>query len=239
MINAASMWYGQQLGDLERITINSYLKNGHTFTLYLYDKSIVVPEGVNVLDANKIINSSMVFGENKRWQVFSDIFRYKMLMETDYTWVDMDAVCLKSDWDFPEYLFGWEYPEGQYRYINNAVIRLPKNSEALKFMYDYAISYNKNNLDFFMDRGCPTDLSSKLLEITAKKFDLYKYVQDESVFYPVPEANWYISEDEYTIDKVHKLTENSHTAHISRSMLSSLTIPNISYLGYLADKYGK
>lgn len=238
MANMASMWYGSPLGSLEKITINSYLKNGHSFTLYLYDMSTEVPDGITVKDANTVLDSSRVFGENGRWQCFSDLFRYKLLMETDYIWVDMDAVCLRPDWNFPEYIFGWEYPEGQFRYMNNAVLKFPKDSEALRYIYERADSYDISQIDFYTERGCPTNMASDLLDETIDKFNLVKYGQEEAVFHPVPEANWYISEDEDTIQKVKDLTKDSHAAHISRSMLDSLSIPKNSYLGQLADFYG-
>ncbi len=52
-----SLWIGEQLGYVERLTMASALSVGHPFTLYSYtaEKLAGVPSGVQVRDANEVV----------------------------------------------------------------------------------------------------------------------------------------------------------------------------------------
>ena len=51
-----SLWIGEQLGYLEKLTLASALSVGHSFTLYSYtpEKLREVPNGVEIRDANEV-----------------------------------------------------------------------------------------------------------------------------------------------------------------------------------------
>ena len=57
-------WYGSELGDLEKLCINSWIKNGYEFHLWLYD-DIEVPNGVVVKNANDIVSLDQYFTYTK------------------------------------------------------------------------------------------------------------------------------------------------------------------------------
>jgi hypothetical protein len=67
MIQFASMWYGS-MTRLERLSINSFVKNGHTYNLFLYDdiNAKGLPKEVVLHDANTIIPEK---------EIFKDIFK--------------------------------------------------------------------------------------------------------------------------------------------------------------------
>jgi len=43
-----SLWVGQRLSSMERLSIQSFLKNGHPFHLFAYNEIEDLPEGVCV-----------------------------------------------------------------------------------------------------------------------------------------------------------------------------------------------
>ena len=236
------MWIGSQLSKLEKLTIKSYLANGYDFTLYAYDKDLQVPNGAQVKDAREILGEEKIYGENGYWQPFSDMFRYKLLLETDHTWVDMDAICLRDDWNFGDYILGLEPDYGYISKVNNAVLKFPPNSEALKYMYDYCVDFNLDDINWNPDNpGAPVNLGPDLLEDTIKKFNLEKYVQPEDTFYPI-ECNYsytcFLGVPEIT-EKIKNMTKNSYTAHIYNSVTDrdKNWFAEDSFLYYLSKKY--
>ena len=52
------MWIGDSLSNVEKLSINSFLKNGHDYHLYIYDDIKGIPDGVVVKDANTILDRS-------------------------------------------------------------------------------------------------------------------------------------------------------------------------------------
>src|SRR5258706_1862824 len=91
------LWIGGSLSTMERLSIKSFLANGHAYHLYAYDDVAGVPPGAVVKDGNQILPSSLIFRckQNKSFAAFSDFFRYKLLLEKGGWWVDLDVVCLK------------------------------------------------------------------------------------------------------------------------------------------------
>ena len=79
VVKVNGFWYGTELGELEKLCINSWIENGYEFNLWLYD-DIEVPEGVIVKNASDIISIDEYFtyddGVSKGTAVaFSNLFR--------------------------------------------------------------------------------------------------------------------------------------------------------------------
>ena len=55
------LWIGTELSNLERLSIKSFIDNGHTYHLYVYNKIKNVPKRAIIMDANEIINKSEIF----------------------------------------------------------------------------------------------------------------------------------------------------------------------------------
>jgi hypothetical protein len=240
------MWYGSHLSKIENLTIRSYLANGYSFTLYVYDMGITVPNGTILRDAREILSEDKIYGENGFWQPFSDMFRYKLLMETDHTWVDMDAICLRDDWNFGDYIIGLEEDHEYISKVNNAIFKLPSDSESLKYMYEYCLNIDKSLINWNPSiPGPPIDLGPVLLEHTVEKFNLEKYLQTEHTFYPI---NWqyghmYFHPDPKVREKIKNISKNSYTAHITTSIagfrINKNFFPEGSFIDYLDKKYRK
>ncbi len=124
----ASLWLGKNLSFIEKLCIQSFLNAGHRYVLYTdlsYEDMALDVEIRSPLDIVDEIPAE--FGaENISHAQFSDYFRYRMLHQTEYVWVDTDVMCLKA-YPYSEYFLG-KYHIDQ---VNNCVLRLPKDSETL------------------------------------------------------------------------------------------------------------
>lgn len=126
----ASLWVGDSLTLIEQICIQSFLDHGHRFILYIYSPVTGAPEGTVLADANEIMPAHTILRYSKEQSpaLHANLFRYAMLAQTDYIWADVDMLALRP-FDFVDnHVFGWQ----SEAIINNAVLRLPADSPALK-----------------------------------------------------------------------------------------------------------
>jgi glycosyltransferase involved in cell wall biosynthesis len=138
------MWYGTVLSRLELLTMHSFVECGHDFHLWAYDdlSGYAFPAGVVLRDANEIIPRQGVFAKREvdretgvgRGSVaapFSDLFRYRLLLEHGGIWADMDVTCLRP-LDF----------EGPYAFrphrvgVVGSILKAPANSELIQRAYE-------------------------------------------------------------------------------------------------------
>lgn len=128
---------------MERLSITSFLRNGHEYHLYVYEDVEGVPRGTVLEDANKILPSSAIFQYKNRpsYAGFADVFRFKLLYERGGWWADSDMVCLRT-FDFPdEYVFSSEMNAGR-QLTNVGVIKAPPCSPAMG--HAFRVSEAKN-----------------------------------------------------------------------------------------------
>jgi mannosyltransferase OCH1-like enzyme len=73
---------------MERLSIASFLTNGHEYHLYVYEEIENAPEGTVLKAANEILPESMIFQYKKypSHAGFSNFFRYKLLLEKGGGW---------------------------------------------------------------------------------------------------------------------------------------------------------
>jgi hypothetical protein len=124
--HCVTFWHGSPLGPVERACLRSVLRQGHSLTLYAYRAPIGVPPGVELADAATILpESALFYHRNGSPAVFADWFRYELQRRAQGTWVDADVYLLAPLDGERLYLFG----EQGGGVINNAVLRLPPDSE--------------------------------------------------------------------------------------------------------------
>lgn len=132
-IPVASLWVGTTLGDLEKLCLRSFAHQGHPVTLFhthpLKDPNL---EGVTLRPARDVFQYEDSLLDDAAPAVFADLFRLRMVRDTDLTWVDTDIICLKPFVVTNDYLVGFESDTT----VNNAVIGLPSKSEALNLLLD-------------------------------------------------------------------------------------------------------
>jgi hypothetical protein len=145
-----SLWIGDSLSTLERLSIISHLKNGHEYHLWTY-ADLEVPDGVILEDGNDILDESKIFcyaGPEEQGggsvSAFSNLFRYKLLSEREVWWCDTDVVCLKP-WDFDKkYITASEQLKFKVQLPTTCVFRIPK--EVAYYCYSYAVSKDLKNV---------------------------------------------------------------------------------------------
>ena len=96
-----SMWVGNKISKIERLSMQSFQSNGMSYTLYVYNDVKNIPDGVNIDDANKILHESEVTTYKKgpgkgSYAGFADYFRWALMYKVGGVWVDTDVICLKN-----------------------------------------------------------------------------------------------------------------------------------------------
>lgn len=134
-----SLWVGAQLTWLEQLCFKSFVDAGHAVTLFTYEDVAGVPDGVRIAPARDILPAENILRHAKTGSpaYHADIFRLHLMEKTDLIWADADAYCVRP-WevasDAP--LYGWI--AGRVAQVNNGVLRLPKGSETLRRMSEFA-----------------------------------------------------------------------------------------------------
>ena len=150
-----ALWIGGELSLMEQLTINSFIKHGHTFHLYCYEEiTTKLPKELIVKDANEILDKKHVFSYNNYNQFghgkgsvsgFSDIFRYKLLHDKGNWWVDMDVTCLAPLNIETDYYFRKHH---ELDAVGN-VMKVPKGSALMKHCFEKAFAeVDANNKDW-------------------------------------------------------------------------------------------
>ena len=177
---------------MERTSIRSFLGNGHSFHLYKYGKVEGIPKGVEVKDAKSIMDEGDMrkYKGKKDYATFSDIFRYKLLLEKGGIWVDTDIICLRP-FDFNgEHVFASERVERQSKWEVRlpsrpvgCVIKSPKGSE----MMSYCLEKSKEKS---FDKIKWAEVGPDLLTKAVKKFEMQESVFPPWKFCPIPWWKW-------------------------------------------------
>ncbi|EKS28781.1 glycosyltransferase [Afipia felis] len=103
-------WVGPPLSFYEVLSLKSFLSAGARVILYAYDKSLVVPDGVELHDAADVLPLDILHrynaGNPDAWARHSDLFRYVMLERFGGWYADLDIVCLADRLPQVEMYFG-------------------------------------------------------------------------------------------------------------------------------------
>lgn len=178
------LWIGDRLSTMERLSIASFLANGHAFHLYAYGDVENVPEGAIMCSAEAIVPHSRVFRyqENGSYAGFSNLFRYKLLLDKGGWWTDMDTICLQP-LDFPDdYVFSSEMLRGS-EVIDAAVIKAPAGSPLAEFAFDISNSKDPAKVKW-------GETGPRLLQQAVERFQLQAHVQRASAFCPIDWPDW-------------------------------------------------
>lgn len=187
------LWYGSKLlGQMERLSIASFLRHGHPYHLYSYDEIGNLPAGAELKDA-RAIHPHFEMIRNRDGKVlgaaFSDLFRYKLLHDCGSYWADLDVVCVRPfDFDDPVVLAAERHrPNAQLKVriaegasigINCNVMRFPPASAAMAFCYETALHFDRTQLVF-------GEIGPELTTRCALKFNLQPFIKPPETFNPV------------------------------------------------------
>jgi hypothetical protein len=213
------LWVGDRLSKLELLTLSSFVAHGHAFHLWLYsDVRTPLPRGVVVRDATAILPRSAVFtkrttdpetgvGRGSLSSPFSDLFRYKLLLEHGGYWADLDVTCLKP-LDFSE---PYVFRRHRVGVVGN-IMKCPRNSLLMRDTYEEAVAAASEET--------PWLTLNRILSRNVERLGLSSYIRprlcnDDSwwtVVKPMLEGDVPIPEDYYVLHWINEfwrtLTEN-------------------------------
>jgi hypothetical protein len=92
------LWLKGDIGEMEKMTIDSWLKLGYNVDLYSYqpwDISCQNKPRLNVIDARKVMNQPSPECEGEGPLPPSDLWRFTFLYKFGGTWIDLDLPLLK------------------------------------------------------------------------------------------------------------------------------------------------
>jgi glycosyltransferase involved in cell wall biosynthesis len=169
------MWIGPTLSKMELLTIRSFVRHGHEFHLWAYDKiQTPLPPGVVLEDGNKIIPKKKIFrkantdsetGVGKgSCSPFSDLFRYKLLYEKGGYWVDMDVTCLRP-FNFKE---PYVFRPHRVGVVGN-IMKCPPRSRLMKILYQKVARRLDHRSEWLM--------TNRLLSETIRQVRLTRYIR--------------------------------------------------------------
>ena len=141
-----SFWIGPKpLHYLNHVCLASYVNAGHNVTLYTTTEwvdKLVVPEGVKILSADDVYDGISKKLTGRVPATAADLFRIILIKERGVIWIDTDVYCIKPFPDEQKYIFATEAPEklqsSNHGNINNAVLALPKDSQALELLSQFS-----------------------------------------------------------------------------------------------------
>jgi hypothetical protein len=178
------LWIGAELSTMERMSVASFLKNGHPYHLYVYDDVKHVPTGTTLKDGNEILPASMIFQykDFKSYAGFSNFFRYKLLLERGGWWVDTDIVCLRP-FDFTDgQVFASEL-NGAEEVVSSGVIKAPRGSTVMAHAWQVCETKDTSRLVW-------GETGPRLMGEAVRLFSLERFVKPHGVFCPVSYGDW-------------------------------------------------
>ncbi|MEO8215580.1 MAG: glycosyltransferase [Acidobacteriota bacterium] len=179
------LWIGSELSTMERLSITSYLANGHPYHLYAYRDIAGVPEGTVMEDANRILPESSIFKyrHHDSYAGFSNYFRYKLLLEKGGWWSDLDVVCLRP-FDFGgDYVFPAEMSDAGTEVAANCVMRTPQGSAIMRFAWDECRWRDPGTLLW-------GETGPILMQEAIERFGLRRFRHPYRTFCPITHQRW-------------------------------------------------
>ena len=227
-----SLWIGNDLSNVEKLCVQSFLDHEHEFHLYTYGPIGGVPQGAVIKDGNEILPASEIFKNDQGGVAnFSDWFRYALLYERGNVWVDMDVVCIRPFFFDSDVVFGKNHDASGF---GTAVIALPKGHILAESMQDAGrnhtkvfpwedLSDKKKKLKKrWLRRGKEgmefnNPLSPGGTTKAIKYFGLTPHAKPFMFFYPIYFGHW---QDAFNDSYSGEITlyENTHAIHLWNEM---------------------
>jgi len=214
-----SLWIGYEISLLEKLAFTSFLKNDHICHLYAYDEIGGLPEGVLLKDASQIIHPDKIFKykDHNSYAGFSDIFRYKLLLEKGGWWVDADVICLAPFIFDQKHVFACEIYKDTIRNKNiskvaTCVIKAPSGSEIMEYCYNQSVQQDTNEIYW-------GEIGPDLLTKAVSKFDMQQYVAHFKTFCPIPWTHFLaLISDKFNDELMNKILSESFAIHFWNEM---------------------
>jgi hypothetical protein len=237
----SALWMGNPLSIMEKLSIASFLQNGHGVDLYVYgDKKEYatdvtdLSDGVTLLDANSIIPEGMVFKIRGGYSSFSDFFRWKVILDKGGWWADTDTICLKPFNFDADYVFVGGYgPPGSGDCVSSGMFKAPKGSPVMQYGWDRCMMMEIPKM-VWGQAGPP------LFTEAVHAFDLTQYIISSALFFPV----YYTEAPRAFIDiYVPRIAPDCYSIHLFNEMWrlagadKNATYPSVSLYEQLKRRF--
>jgi hypothetical protein len=169
-------WSGP-ITTMERLSMRSFLAQGHEFHLYCYDEPEGVPVGVEIRDAREILPESCLCSFRCAQQ-FSDAFRIALLLKKGGWHADLDVVLLRPLDFSTEYVFYRDYDEAT---ISFALAKAPAGSALMEHCYDFLSEMDEED----RARLSWQEIGSEFAVGAVEYYKLTQFAQPGYVFDPV------------------------------------------------------
>lgn len=248
LAEVCTFWDGPSLGDINAACLRSFVRHGHRVKLYAYAAPDNVPEGVELLPADDLFDHREAprYLANRHFELFSDLFRYRLLGASAGLWVDTDCYCVRPIEDAP-YIFGLE----KGRMLNSAVLKAPADSPLVASLLAiderfvppwYApVRRAKTRLLNAIGAGKPLakmpwgTVGPKAVAHYARKHDVIDRALPADVFYPVHWDNSGLLLDPgLTLDDL--VTSRTKVIHLNTSQFRRFTPAQVSAAGTPLDQ---
>jgi hypothetical protein len=212
-------WYGSELGELEKLCIDSWIKNGYEFHLWLYD-DIEVPNGVVVKNANDIVSLDQYFtyskGHTKNTPVaFSNLFRAHLLYKLGGLYIDLDVLCIQPQNFTERFVFTEQGHKLSDYHVGTCLIYVQdKEEQIFEDWIDWIDSLKSTSVSH---GGLGPDLFTKLVI----EHDLKEYVLPKWKYCPI---------DWESHKNIWKYRPNSYGIHLYSSIWDDEDHKNIDKL---------
>lgn len=185
----ASFWQGV-LNPFAYGCLASFPQAGASLRVFSYDHRLKLPPGVRLADARAIcpdesLTHRFIANGKPSIATFADMFRYRMIRETGFCWVDTDMLCLsKPALGNDGFVFCRQADAVGTSLVNNAVLRLPPTHPALAEL----VATAEAAIDVDQRWGA---IGPFLLTSVLARHGLTQRALDSDVCYPIePEQFW-------------------------------------------------
>lgn len=212
-------WGGGELSRLERLSMASFIANGHPVRLFHYESLGAVPDGVELCDAATIVPESDFFRSRNgigygSVAPFSNRFRYKLLAERGGVWSDTDVVALKplAFLDSADCFFASEFgmPQAESGVLSTVVasclFKVPPRSAVMDECLTRSMTIDPHRAEW----GAT---GVQALRDTVAKLGLTQHVMRPQVICPVP--FWDIAK---LLSGMHTVPAEAHAIHFYSEM---------------------
>ncbi len=185
----ASFWSGP-LNPFAYACLASFPQAGASLRVFTYDPRLELPDGVGLADASAIcpdksLTRRFIANGKPSIATFADMFRYRMIQETGFCWVDTDILCLKNPtFESDGFVFCRQADAVGTSLVNNAVLKLPPTHPALTEL----VATAEAAIDVDQRWGA---IGPFLLTPVLEKHRLTQRALDSHLCYPIePEQFW-------------------------------------------------
>ena len=232
-----ALWIGSKLNNIHLLSIASFLKNGHPYHLYAYDRPENIPSGVCNYSAAEILPKEEVFAYKTEpglgsYSAVSNLFRYLLLVKTGGIWVDADVICLRPFLFNQEHYFAAQTLSTESaRVATTCVMKAPVGSPIMQSCATEAALFDKETLQWAQ---AGPKLLQRVLKETGIKYTLaYSWEfcpvdWDEYQMIAKPEYSMLVPQAAYAIHLWHEMW---------RRQGEVLKTPRNSLYGSLIERY--